>query len=217
MVHGVGPGLLDLVTIVALIYFLYKFVVRRRGEQSIYYERFVSYPQYGTPSYGGGRQAYMPQMDVVQRGLEEIGKTDPSFSTENFLQTVENFFFRIEAAWMNRSLDDVKDLPTMEMRDYFSGEFERMKRQHTVNRLENIAVRKVEPAEVWQESGRDFITVLFTANLLDYTVDDNTGEVIDGDKLNPVNFQEFWTFSRAVGANRWQLAGINDVNQPSPD
>ena len=86
-----------------------------------------------------------------------------------------------------------------------------------INRLENIAVRKVEPAEVWQESGRDFITVLFTANLLDYTVDDKSGKLIDGDKLNPVKFQEFWTFSRDAGSRQWQLAGINQPGEPSPN
>ena len=57
----------------------------------------------------------------------------------------------------------------------------------------------MEPAEVWQESGRDFIAVLFTASLLDYTVDDRTGKVVDGDRLNPVKLQEFWTFTRDIG------------------
>jgi predicted lipid-binding transport protein (Tim44 family) len=217
MGYGGGPGLLDLLIIGALIYFLYRFFRRRRVEQSTYYEESQSYPQYGTPYYNGGQQAYSPQMNEVERGLEEIGRSDPSFNAENFLETVEDLFFRIQAAWMNRSLDGVKNLVTLEMRDYFSGEFARLKQQNMINRLENIAVRKVEIAEVWRESGKDFVTVLFTANLLDYTVDDNTGEVIDGDKLSPVKFQEFWTFSRGVGAREWQLAGINQLDQPSPN
>lgn len=62
-----------------------------------------------------------------------------------------------------------------------------------------------------------FDLVLFTANLLDYTVEDKTGEVIDGDKLNPVKFQEFWTLSRDLGARPWQVTGINQLEQPSPD
>ena len=208
--------MIDLLIIGALIYFLYRFFARRRGGQSMYYEQVENYPQYGASNYGG-QQTYTPNTNEVARGLEEIRRSDPSFDTEKFLETVEDLFFHIQAAWMNRSLDEVKNMMTMEMRDYFSGEFERMKQQHIVNRLENIAVRKVEPAEVWQESGKDFITVLFTANLLDYTVNDSTGEVIDGDKLNPVKFQEFWTFSRGVGGSRWQLAGINQLDQPSPN
>jgi len=214
MGYGGGPGLLDLLIIGGLIYFFYRFFVRRRGEQSIYYEESQSYPQYGTPYSGSGRQAYLPEMNEVENGLEEIGRSDPSFNTGNFLETVEELFFRIQAAWMNRSFDGVKNLITLEMRDYLSGEFARLKQQHMISSLENIAVRKVEIAEVWRESGRDFITVLFTANLLDYTLDDNTGEVIDGDKLTPVKFQEFWTFSSGVGSHQWQLTGINQLDQP---
>jgi predicted lipid-binding transport protein (Tim44 family) len=84
-----------------------------------------------------------------------------------------------------------------------------------INRLENIAVRKVEPTEAWQEMGREYVTVLFTANLLDYVVDDKTGDVVEGDKLNPVKFQEFWTFSREMGAPSWKLSAINQVDEPA--
>jgi len=217
MGYGGGPGLLDLIIIGALIYFGYRYFVRRRGQQSIYYEenRTDNYSQYGGPYHGGGQQPYIPEPNEVERGLEEIRRFDPSFSTERFLETVEDLFFRIQAAWMNRSVDVVEDLLTPEMREYFNVEFARMKHEGIVNRLENIAVRKVEPAEVWQESARDFITVLFTANLLDYTVDDKNGKLINGDKLNPVKFQEFWTFTRDTGGGLWQLAGINQPDEPS--
>jgi predicted lipid-binding transport protein (Tim44 family) len=212
--YGGGLGLLDLLIIGGLIYFLHRFFVRRRGEQSIYYEESRDYPQYGAPYSNDGRQAYKPPTNEAERGLEEIGRSVPSFNTGKFLETVEDLLFLIQVAWMNRSFDSVKNLITLEMRNYFNGEFSIMKQQHMINRLENIAVRTVDIAEVWQESGRDFVAVLFTANLLDYTLDDNTGEVIDGDKLNPVKLQEFWTFSRGIGSHQWQLAGINKLDQP---
>ena len=128
MGYGGGPGLLDLLIIGALIYFGYRYFVRRRGGQSVYYED-ESQSQYGAPYYGGVQQAYLPQMNEVERGLEEIRRFDPSFSTERFQETVEDMFFRIQAAWMNRTLDGVENLLTSEMRDYFSGEFARMKQQ----------------------------------------------------------------------------------------
>ena len=90
-----------------------------------------------------------------------------------------------------------------------------MKQKGMTNRLENIAVRKVEISEAWQETGKDFVTVLFTANLLDYSVDDKTGQVVEGDKLNPVKFQEFWTFCRDVGGSKWQLSAINQMGEPA--
>lgn len=72
----------------------------------------------------------------------------------------------------------------------------------------NIAVRATDLVEAWQESGQDFITVRFYANLLDYTTDE-TGTLIDGNRTEPVKFEEFWTFSRPVGTGAWKLSAIS--------
>jgi predicted lipid-binding transport protein (Tim44 family) len=212
---GSGIGLFDLLIIGGLIYFGFKLFKRRGGSGGgAYYEdtRAENYQQY---QQSGEQQTYGGGQNDVERGLEEIARFDPSFRVESFKETAEDLFFRVQAAWMNRSLEGVENLLTREMADYFSSEFARMRQQGRINRLENIAVRKVEPSEVWQESGADYITVLFTANLLDYTVDES-GKVIEGDKLNPVKFQEFWTFSREIGGRQWQLSGINQPGEPSP-
>jgi predicted lipid-binding transport protein (Tim44 family) len=62
---------------------------------------------------------------------------------------------------------------------------------------------------VWQETGQDYATVSIYANLLDYTVDDLSGEVVSGSKAEPIKFEEFWTFTRPVGNKSWQLSAIN--------
>lgn len=213
---GSGISLFEIVVIGALIYFGMKWFRRRRTEQAAYYEDVSASQQ--QPYYGAQQAAYAPpEVDEVERGLDEIRRYDPSFDLEAFKENVEDMFFRIQAAWMNRSLSGAENLLSPEMTAYFLSEFSRMKQEGRINRLENIAVRKVEPSEAWQESGQDYITVLFTANLLDYTVDEQTGAVVAGDKLNPVKFQEFWTFCRDVGGRQWQLSGINQVGQPSPN
>lgn len=215
---GGGVGLLDLIIIGAVIYFGFRYFRRRRIGQGAYYEqgRTEDISRYGTPYFGSASQPPLQQPpDELERGLEDIRKFDPSFSVETFAETTEDMFFRIQAAWMNRSMEGVENLLSPEMKEYFREEFARMKQEGRINRLENIAVRKVEPAEAWQESGKDYITVFFTANLLDYTTDES-GKVVEGDKLNPVKFQEFWTFCRDIGARQWQLTAINQIGEPSP-
>ena len=88
---------------------------------------------------------------------------------------------------------------------------EKLKSERKINKLENIAVRSVDLVEAWQESGRDYITVKFYANLLDYTIDETTGKVLSGDKTEPVKFEEYWTFTRPVGNNQWRLSAINQI------
>ena len=214
---GSGFGLIELIVLGALIYFGFKLLRRRRVEQSAYYEdsRTETFPGGSSPYYAGSSPPFTPQLDEVERGVQDIRSMDPSFNLESFKETAEDMFFRIQAGWMNRSLDGIENMVSPEMRDYFRIEFARMIQQGRINRLENIAVRKVEPSEIWQEEGKDFFFVFFTANLLDYTVDDQSGKVVDGDKLSPVKFQEFWTFCRDIGTRQWQLAAINQIGEPS--
>ncbi|MGV8074135.1 MAG: Tim44 domain-containing protein [Syntrophobacteraceae bacterium] len=220
---GGGIGFLDIIILAALAYFGWKFFKRRKQLRSgtAYYPEDASQrngghlgtSQGGAAYDGGGTQEYTPAYDDVQRGFDQFRRSDPGFSGDKLKEEVQDIFFRIQAAWMNRALDGIEGLLTEEMTQTFQAEFDSMKKKGLINRLENIAIRKVEPAEVWQESGKDYITVLFTANLLDYTTDDTTGKVVSGDRLNPVKFREFWTFSRDTGAFPWRLSGIQQSDQ----
>ncbi len=147
----------------------------------------------------------------LERGVGQIKSSDPGFNEDGFKETAQDLFFRIQAGWTNRSLDGIIGILTPEMAELFRQEFESMRQEGVINHLENIAIRKVDLAEAWQETGKDYITVLITANLLDYTVDAATRELVAGNKLNPVKFQELWTFCRDVGSPRWQLSAINQV------
>jgi len=42
-----------------------------------------------------------------------------------------------------------------------------------------------------------------------------TGEVVEGDRLNPVKFEEFWTFTREIGSSQWQLSAIQQTHEPT--
>ncbi|MEN6439068.1 MAG: Tim44 domain-containing protein [Syntrophobacter sp.] len=211
---GGGIGLLDIAIIGLLLYFGWRFLKRRRDAaqafQGTSYSQSYAEPGFSNPS----SPPYVPEGEV-EEGYRRLQQADPGFSEQALKEEFEDIFFRVQAAWMNRSLDGAVGILTPEMTAYFIGEFEGMKKQGRINRLENIAIRKVEPSEIWREEGRDYVTVLITANLLDYTVDDQTGQVVGGDRLNPVKFEEFWTFCREIGTSPWQLAGINQPGQAS--
>jgi len=213
-VGGGGIGLLDLAILGLLLYFGWRFFKRRRDAAQAF--ESASYSQtYAEPGFSNPSSQPVAMGGEVEEGYRRFQQLDPGFSEQALKEEFEDIFFRVQAAWMNRSLDGTKGILTPEMTAYFIGEFEGMRKQGRINRLENIAIRKVEPSEIWQEEGKDYVTVLITANLLDYTVDDKTGQVVGGDRLNPVRFEEFWTFCRDVGTSQWQLAGINQPGQAS--
>jgi predicted lipid-binding transport protein (Tim44 family) len=201
---GGGIGILEIILLGGGGYLLFTMIKRRKDAAPAYQSSY----QEGSSFTGSGDQ---PQMATVEEGIMQIRRMDPSFDERLFKDTVMDIFFAIQGAWTNRNLSTGNGLLTDEMKGIFQEDIDKLIQEKKVNRLENIAVRKVEVVEAWQEAGQDFVKTLFTANLLDYTTDDSTGDVVAGSKTTPVKFEECWTFTRSVGNNPWKLSAISQV------
>lgn len=202
---GGGIGLFEIILLAGGGYLIYRYIKKKKAESQPVsgFQRDIP-----TPAVLDQVQAAPAITDPVNTGLEHIRQMDAGFDPSRFSETAMDNFFKIQAAWINRDLSKVTALLTNEMQTILQGDIDELLRNKRINRLENIAVRNVELAEVWQESGQDFITTLIHANLLDYTTDE-TGTVLEGSTTDPVTFKEFWTFSRPVGNNPWQLSAIH--------
>ncbi len=210
---GGGIGIFEIILIAGIGYLIFRYINKKREESS---NSSFSQPQYSgsnttqipTPLNAGYQESSLQHNDL-DAGLGHIRQFDNSFDEERFNDLVMDNFFKIQGAWMNRDLSPVSGLLTDEMRQIMQQDIDKLLRDKQVNRLENIAVRNVEVAEAWQESGQDYLNTLIYANLLDYTTDDTTGAVLSGSKSDPVKFEEYWTFTRPVGNNPWKLTAIN--------
>jgi predicted lipid-binding transport protein (Tim44 family) len=98
-----------------------------------------------------------------------------------------------------------------DMRGILQHDLDELKNKKQINRLENISVRRAEIVNTWYEDDKEYSTLRLTANLLDYTVDEANGQLIQGSDSVPVKFEENWTFAKANNRNTWQLVGIEQV------
>ncbi len=209
---GGGFGLLEILLIGALVYFAISYMRRRQEAE----------PAAAPAGRGDGGSVWSPGnessaaatveapavSDDLERGIRNIRQMDAAFDPATFADTAADLFFRVQAAWMGRDMGLARDLLTPEMSAEMQKGCDRLRAERRVNRLENIAVRSTEVTEAWQEGGQDYITVRFLANLLDYTVDEATSQVVAGSRTEPVKFEEYWTFARPVGPNPWKLTAI---------
>lgn len=214
---GGGIGMMDILLIGALLYGIFWFINRRRSPEAVKVPAGTSYRESQPADIGRSAapaQAFEPagQESDLETGLRHIRQMDPRFDAKHFTDGCLDRFFRIQGAWASRDMSGARDLLTDEMFGILQGEAEQLKTQKRINRLENIAVRSVDLVEIWQEAGRDFITVKLYANLLDYTTDEQTGQVVSGSRTEPVKFNEYWTFCRPVGDNPWKLSAINQAD-----
>lgn len=217
-----GFGLMDMVILGTIGLAIY-WVVRRRPQpaptEGPYQRRSAGQPGVAWDErereryQGAASQATMTQEADLDQGLAHIRQMDHGFEEERFREACTDLFFKVQAAWANRDLEPVRAIFTSEMYAQLGADVMRLKHERRINRLENIAVRSVELTEAWQEQGQDYVTVRFLANLLDYTVDEMTGQVVEGSRTDPVKFEEYWTVTRPVGPNAWRLTAINQAVQ----
>ena len=217
---GSGMGILPLLLLGVVGYFMYRrFTSRPSGNSSPGYRPPPSPGSFfdmNSNSVDGQPQEPIPPVppaaDPVEAGLDEIRAHDKGFDPDHFKEVASDVFFKVQAGWMRRDLDSYRHLLGNELAAEYEVHFADMRQKGIINKLESIAIRKVEIVDAGSVNNEDFITILFTANLLDYTVDEKTGKLVEGSMTEPVKFAEKWTWARPVGTENWKLEGIEVVD-----
>lgn len=213
---GSGMGILPILLLGVVGYFLYKKFTQSQRPGG--WQGNQQRPNFGTGGGGFTSPVAPPPSpllgpkDALEEGLAEIRRTDRSFDAKYFLEVASDVFFQVQAGWMRRDLQSYRHLLGDTLAAEYEEQFNEMRRLGHINKLESIAVRKVDIVSAGSDGREDFVTVLFTANLLDYTVDDKSGDLVEGSMTVPVKFEEEWTWGRPVGTQNWKLEGIKVVN-----
>jgi predicted lipid-binding transport protein (Tim44 family) len=211
-----GIGLLEILLIGGLLYFAFSYMRRRQQPAPAGAYGYAPPQERETLSwqsesrYGATATMATSESDL-ERGVRHIQQMDSDFDPVRLRDTASEVFFNIEAAWMARDMEPVRNLLTSEMYEQMQKDCDRLRLERHINRLENIAVRSAEVTEAWQESGQDFVTVRFLASLLDYTVEEGSNRVLEGSSTTPVKFEESWTLTRPVGPHPWKLSAIQQA------
>lgn len=209
-----GFGLIEILLLAGLGYFLYRKFLRpaaATGYGPMQYQntgyQFPSNTGYQAPS-GAPVQEAPSFNDIDYRSLTMM---DRSFDPNQFLKTAQDIFFKVQGAWNKQDTAALRSLCGAELMQTWEQELNDLRARGQANKMENIALRESEITEAWTENGQDYITVRFHANLLDYTVDQKSGNVVSGNNSNPIEFEEYWTFTRPVGPNSWKLTAVQQA------
>ncbi|MDR0476323.1 MAG: Tim44 domain-containing protein [Desulfobulbaceae bacterium] len=220
---GQGMGILPWLIIIGVGYFIYKRFKQQQNDNNNERRQGPPFPippigragsgsgsgqARPSPDFGQSQGAAFQNAGGVEEGLGQIAQHDRAFDRNHFLEVASDVFFQVQAGWMRRDLDSYRHLLGAQMAAEYAGHIEELRRKGLINKLESIAIRKVEIVDAGSDGREDFITVLFTANLLDYTVSDSSGEVVEGSMTQPVKFAERWTWARPVGSDDWKLESI---------
>ncbi len=215
---GSGMGILPLLLLGVIGYFFYKRISAKPPQgPSPGYQPPRNDPPFGNNTSGApnGFSPPPPPQEPVQSSLEDgiatIQIADPDFDPAYFVEVASDVFFKVQAGWMRRDIASYRHLLGEQLASEYEEQFAEMKAKGEINKLENISIRGVEIVDAGSENGEDFVTVRFTANLLDYTVDDRNDALLSGSMTEPIKFVEEWTWARPLGTEDWKLEGIKEV------
>jgi predicted lipid-binding transport protein (Tim44 family) len=159
------------------------------------------------------RAALAVKADKTEALLAFLAQQDPDLEPDRLRQLARTTFLQLQECWQAR--DDytpMEPLLTPALYAEHRALLDSMRRNHEINRLENLQVEQVDLVHVRfsRSAEQDEFTVLITARAADYYVDDRTGRRLRGNAL-PNRFQEFWTFRRQDG--HWLLRSIEQSRE----
>jgi predicted lipid-binding transport protein (Tim44 family) len=208
---GGGIGLLEILLIGGAAFFLFRmFRARQQQPAPAYAGAGTSYSA-GQWSGGGGTTVEAPpSVSDLDRGLEHIRGMDASFDPDAFAEFAKSVFTDVQAGIVKRDLGAVQNRLTPQQFARLQGQCDQLRGARRTNRIEQLRMKRAQVSEAWQESGEDWVTVYLAVSMIDYTVDDSTGAVVDG-SATPVDIEEYWTFTRPVGPKPWRLSAIQNA------
>ncbi len=204
---GGGIGLLEILLVGGGVFLLMRMIRSRQSEPQPAYAGASAYGGESQGSPGGVAVETPAAPSDLERGVGYLRQMDPGFDPVAFAQWAQRTFADVQDGITRRDLGLVGDRLTPQEYARLQGQCDQLRGARQTNRVEQIQFKRVELTEAWQESGQDWTTVYVTASLVDYTVDDSTGGLVDGSKT-PQDIAEYWTFTRPVGPKPWRLSAI---------
>jgi hypothetical protein len=139
--------------------------------------------------------------------LEALAQRDAAFNPVELRALITATFTRLQQCWEARDYGPVRELLGPSLLAEHEELVRAMRRDHVINRIDDVSLRRLEFVHVWcpPEADRHEVTALITWEAKVYFVNDRTGAFLRGSQ-NVIPYQEFWVF-RLYGA-AWRLQSI---------
>jgi len=133
-------------------------------------------------------------------GIAAIKAKDPNFDERAFLDRAQTSFFKVQQAWAARNQDLARECMSDALYERHKMQTDQLIANHQIDMLENIVIGNAHIMSATAGNAYDSIVVAFTASMTDYTIDENTRQVVSGNQFRQT-FTEFWTFIRKAGVH----------------
>lgn len=201
---GAGGGLLDILLIGLALYFVMRFLRRRRDGSSPGGKPYAGRADYsqggaGQARPGAGWDMLRGTMDNAGRDYDkpQSGAIPADFNGEEFLRGARMAYVRLQESWDRRDLDDIAQFATRPVMD----ELRKQLAEDPGPGTTELLMVNASLLEVRGEGGDQRAAVLFDTLMRE-----------DPQAPQPEQVREVWHFVRPLdGSESWRLDGIQQV------
>lgn len=137
--------------------------------------------------------------NTVAAGIAAMKQRDPNFDEAAFIDRAQTAFFKLQQAWAARNQDLARDVMSEALYERHKMQTDQLIAHHQIDVLDNIVIGHARIINVSAGKPYDSIVVAFDASMSDYTIDEGTKQIVDGNQV-PTTFTEHWTFIRRADA-----------------
>lgn len=146
----------------------------------------------------------------------EIEKTEPGFSRVDMLRWAGDLFENLQEAWTKRDWKVIRFYEADELYNLHSRQLKEYIKNKQVNVIENVVINWIKFYNFKQEAGKDFLTIVLNSSMIDYIIDEDTKEVLNGDKATKRKCAYKMTFVRKTGVKtKPGVVKVNTTNCPN--
>lgn len=142
--------------------------------------------------------------------LSRILPTDSFWNINDMKYNARRVFYNMSEAWENHDMERVKNYVTIELYKDYSAKLAKMKERKEKNIISSVDITetRIIGCEDYKDNSKDRYIAYIKGTILDYTILEDTGEIIKNPKKEIEDFSDTYHFIRVK--NQWVLEKIDN-------
>jgi predicted lipid-binding transport protein (Tim44 family) len=174
--------------------------------------RSTNRPALASAAAGGGATAN-PDQPAYRATASSLGGGAGVTLAQTDYEAFERLLSEVQTLYGQNDVDALGSRLTPEMLSYFAHELDENAKNGVINEISDVKLLQGDLSEAWREGTYEYATVAMRYTMIDATVEARTGRVVAGNKTQPQEITEIWTFSRPAHgrADQWELSAIQQT------
>ena len=147
---------------------------------------------------------------VLPMTIAQLKGMDPQFSEETLKEKIANLYIKMQAAWQQKEWEPMRASLSDALVNQMKSGVDAKIRSRQTNYVERIAILGVDLTGFGQDDKHDILTAVLQTRIVDYTLDDATGNLVGGSRTAEKFMTYEWTLIRTKGAKTF-VSGADET------